>query len=887
MDKFPPPAASRIARMGTALLLLLAAAACADSTGSGRARADVRGARGDLAVFTCRAQIADRRVECFADDQGGARLSLSPGTGPAAVAHTIGGEGQYARLAFANITATDAALELDATVQNLSDQPMSTGDGATPGDAGLQVFLHTLPVASPSGSVTPGNADGTGDFTGPGQPYFQYAGAALGPDGILAPGEVSAARRWVFTLSGGVTSFTFQAYVRTETPEADIRTVAPQVSEVSASTLVPGDTITLTGENFSSAPAGNTVRIGGAAAPVTGASATQLSVIVPCISSGTVGIDVQAGGLRGVAVARPLRVTQRALEVGESVVISDYARVGCNELTPTGRQTRYTVAVFSNSTVPGSNSPAAFSSDPAVPPADALPAAVAAPGFTLDGYLAEAAVRRAEQAHGELLEKNRAAYEQLYPRFRADPRMRPRRDAIAPAPPAPSRTFRVSNVVGSVCNSYYVVSATRVYYDGKLAIYEDDATPAAFKAANNPEMAVNYRKIGDQFNNDMEPVLRENFGDVLRRDAVTDNNGVLIALFSPRVNAYATLAGFVVACDQFPNDDTRDPPVGGPYTGTGRNGASNFGEFFYAYQPVVPGPGYAGNTAESWYSTIRSTFIHEAKHVASNAARIANGAAGSQASWLEEGTARHAEELWMRNVVDRVAWKGDTGFGSAANPVNIYCDLRRAGSPECAANRRRPARLMLRHFTSLYTQMYATNARLLSPFGATEADISSVWYGISWSLVRYAIDRYGTSDAAFLTAVNQSTATGPAALTAVAGAPLDEILGGWALALAADNEPDLANPPAAIQFPTWNLRSIFAGMSTDPNASGFPLAYPLVPEPRSFGAFTTPAITTLRGGGVLWYGLSGEQTQPQLLTLEGIGGAPLPAAVRMAIVRVQ
>ena len=64
----------------------------------------------------------------------------------------------------------------------------------------------------------------------------------------------------------------------------------------------------------------------------------------------------------------------------------------------------------------------------------------------------------------------------------------------------------------------------------------------------------------------------------------------------------------------------------------------------------------------------------------------------------------------MRNAVDNVAWKGNTGYGSAANPINIYCDVR-PGFAECDANTRRPASIMQRHFTSLYTNMFGTNAR--------------------------------------------------------------------------------------------------------------------------------------------------------------------------------
>jgi hypothetical protein len=460
------------------------------------------------------------------------------------------------------------------------------------------------------------------------------------------------------------------------------------------------------------------------------------------------------------------------------------------------------------------------------------------------------------------------------------------RNVVAGDPPL-TRTFRVPNInVGGFCNSYYVVSATRVYSSGKLAIYEDDATPDAFKSSLNATMAANYQKIGDQFNADMEPIVRNNFGDILRRDAVTDNNGIEIALFTPRINtSFTGVAGFVVSCDQLPNDDASTPAVGGPYTGTGGNGSSNLGEYFYAYQPVTAGSGYSANTAENWYRTIRSTFIHESKHVASMAARVANGAP-FEAGWLEEGTARHSEELWMRNAVDNVAWKGNTGYGSAANPINVYCDVRPSGWPECLTNPRRPAAIMQRHFTSLNTMLIGQNARFYSPFGASPDDATSAYYAISWSLVRYAIDRYGASDAAFLTALTNSTTTGTTNLAGRAGVSIDQLLGGWGLTLYADDYPGLGAPSPDIQFPTWNNRSIYAGLNADFPGT-YTVAFPLIPTPLSFGTFAPLASATMRGGGQRYYEFSGTHSAAQLLRLEASGGGTPSTNLRVAVARLQ
>jgi hypothetical protein len=181
--------------------------------------------------------------------------------------------------------------------------------------------------------------------------------------------------------------------------------------------------------------------------------------------------------------------------------------------------------------------------------------------------------------------------------------------------------------------------------------------------------------------------------------------------------------------------------------------------------------------------------------------------------------------------------------------------------------------------------MFGANARLLSPFGRTPSDTQSYWYAVSWSLERYAIDRYGASDAGFLTGLTQSTTTGATNLAARAGVPIDQLLGGWALSLAADDYPGLATPGLDIQMPTWNFRNIYAGMNTDFPGT-YTLTYPLQPTSFSFGSVAPVSQAVVYGGGVLWYQFSGTHTQPQLVRLLGNGGGTLSSTIRVAIARV-
>ncbi len=610
------------------------------------------------------------------------------------------------------------------------------------------------------------------------------------------------------------------------------------------------------------------------AAAVTGGGATSLNVTVPCTVSGAVPVQVTQGGMKGAAFSHPLQGNVRTLAPGQTVIVTDAAQAGCNELASAAGAARYTVAVFNDNPSPGASAAVQVSGDAA---ASAAPlAALRAPAVVEPAArpLPTPFTPAAEARHLEVMENGRRQATRLQARFRGDARMRaePGSRAAVTAPPA-TRTFHVSNINSpNYCDVGYSVSATRVYLGSKVAIYEDDATPAAFKAASNATMQDYYNRIGAQFDTDMYPIITSNFGDPLVRDAATDDNGVLVALFTPIINSqFPSVAGFVSYCDQFPNAPG--------------NSTSNFGEYFYAYQPTVAGTGYfSGLTPDQWYWFIRDVFIHETKHVASAAARVVNGAP-FEVSWLEEGTARHAEELWSRTAADAAAWKANTGYGSAAAPGSVYCAVRPADASCLAGNTRRPSLDLYNHFSTLYTAIDSTNATVLSPFGPTPYDNASYFYAMSWSLVRYADDRYGASDGGFLTALNQANNTGTANLAARAGVSIDQLLGGWALALAADDYPGLASPGADMRMDTWNLRAIYGGLNAD-YSSTF-RAYPRRAASFGFGALGAMEVSPLQGGGVFTFDLSGTQSAPQLVRLSGAGGSALPSTVRVAIARVQ
>ncbi|MDP1891953.1 MAG: hypothetical protein Q8K55_13750, partial [Gemmatimonadaceae bacterium] len=231
------------------------------------------------------------------------------------------------------------------------------------------------------------------------------------------------------------------------------------------------------------------------------------------------------------------------------------------------------------------------------------------------------------------------------------------------------------------------------------------------------------------------------------------------------------------------------------------------------------------------------------------------------------------------------AWKANTGY-----QASVYCDVRPASpsAPQCAG---RPI-LMLRHFDALYQYLQSPEPyTVLGRVGFGDATI----YGTSWSVARWMMDHYATSESAFLSGLVQSTKSGVANLEArVPGHVWEEMFGEWALALFTDDYPGVTFANARLQFPSWNLRDQFRGLCNDFGpcanplnpATVYPVAYPFAPRPVSFGAFTT-TVNALNAGTFSSWLVSGGQTAAQLLDLRGATGGEPPGQLRLAIVRVQ
>jgi hypothetical protein len=627
--------------------------------------------------------------------------------------------------------------------------------------------------------------------------------------------------------------------------------VVPTITSIAPASLSPGTTATISGSGFL-APSSNAVTVAGAAAAVVAASPTSLTITVPltglpCQSAQNAPVTVATVG--GMAtVSHPLvAATARTLAVGESFVTDASGSIGCNELPAGGS---YIVTVFNGATSPTTTArfdlrgTAGGSSArvPANQPVAVVPIPIAAP----------AGGSTTRSAHMARLDEDRALLE----RFGA-----PRRSARAPSY-SRAGSVPVPLAVGSTTtiNYHYAnctaagttsITARVVYVGAHAVVLEDVAGPLA------GTLDADLIAMADQFERVSYPLLL-NFGDPLAYDSKTDGNGHLVMLFTPRVNATGpSLLGFVTACDLYPVQT--DPAVAG----------SNEGEIFYARAVTdTSSTSTSLNGRAEWLRQMPATLIHEAKHIISYAERLSRGATVFEQTWLEEGTAQIASELFGRTLHGN-GWRGDAGYTPA-----LWCEARPTMAG-CAGG----VLAMTNHFTFLanYLRNFQ-NKSILS--GAEDKDI----YGSAWLFTRWLMDTYGGADeGTFLRSIVQSsTLTGAANVEAVTGKKFPQLLAEYSLMVAADNLPNMAGPYVE---PSWNLPDVLLGLS-DPGSQP-PVA--LSWRQNAGGSF---AVTSrgLKGGGAALVRLdAGAPEATQLLDLRTSQSTPLTSAspIGLAVLRIQ
>ena len=412
--------------------------------------------------------------------------------------------------------------------------------------------------------------------------------------------------------------------------------------------------------------------------------------------------------------------------------------------------------------------------------------------------------------------------------------------------------MKMPDITVNPCTVFTPLVARVVYVGSKGIVLED------VDNALRGQVDTLLTRVGREFDDVIFPILSTNFGNPLAMDAQLNNDGALYMLISDKVNKTGA-TGFVSNADFLP---------------TAQCPSSNVAEVFYARGLTIPGTS-TGELDFSFASTSRrlaSVVIHEAKHLTSAAAKLSQagftGPKPPEDGWLEESSAEIAMELLSRATYSR----------PARSNLDYATTLAKEARPASGL----PLN-MFHPFSYLYTYFATPETHsLVGPAGAGDF----TFYGSGWAFLRWVIDTYATNESAFLTAMTRDVSHwGVANIENLTGKSFPQLLSEFSLALALDDYPGFTPEEAKYSFPSWNLRSIFAGMNSD-FQNTFPLAAPLKVRSTAFGKFAVD-VSGIRGGGFSILELAGTQANKQLLELKGLNGTAFPADMRMSIARVQ
>jgi len=416
----------------------------------------------------------------------------------------------------------------------------------------------------------------------------------------------------------------------------------PTLSAVDPGSGAPGDTITVTGSNFSPVALQDVVLFSGVRGSVVSASSTSLRVVVPrCLPARDVDVHVQLGV---VASADTLSFTvtgggaSTTLVVGQGLDIADDEGLECYLLTG-GAGVSYLTLVYSASTVGAARHSfrlTALSSLGGVVPV-AAPSSTASPSEMWGGrsVLPDPQAAWDERIRG--LEgaaiRGRSA------------RGTPSPTAVSGAPaPVPAvgeaRSFNVLNPQGG----FDRVGAVARAVGTRGAIFVDTLAPAGgFNTAELDSLVTRFDEV-------IHPRVTATFGAASDLDA----NGRIIILLTPAVNRLTPpgssgfIGGFFYGIDLLPSS-------------TGSNGA----EVFYS---IVPDPtGIYGNARSkaSVSSVVPPILAHELQHMVHFNERIlVRNASSQEALWLSEALAQMAEEMVYRDYLALADTASQTMFRS-------------------------------------------------------------------------------------------------------------------------------------------------------------------------------------------------------------------------------
>jgi hypothetical protein len=670
-------------------------------------------------------------------------------------------------------------------------------------------------------------------------------------------GQTIGAARVEARVTGIVVPAVFNATVRAGPPTALQRTSNPPGTSAAGFELADSVAVRVTDQfgnpvqgatvNFATSPGSGTVS---PASRVTNDQGTA-RVAWTIGTTGGQTLNVSTGAIQSSVTATASACTPTTLAVGQAASLTNPS--SCMVLGAGGR---YFVSIVNSSTSVGATVP-----------------------FRMRGLTAGAAASTAVQKldlqaaggvrfgpaedrspHGRFVAKDLELFRQLLRAQATTPRANVQRSVQAAAVPSVGDMIdlKFPNIAGNLCTQSSAIRG-RVLFVGAHSIVVEDSASASAGAHD-----ATFRAAGEEFDTHMWNLLQTNFGNPLAVDASrTNNDGRMYLLFTPRVNnataGSGQLWGFVTAADFFPSLCP----------------SSNAAEIFYSRVPD------ANQSTTAFLAEVRRVIMHEAKHVVSYAEKLARATQptalfdGAESDvWLEEGSAMLAEEIWARSIYG-YQQRGNVDYASS-----LFCERRAATNPTCTG---KPIGVF-DHFAWLFDYMSTNETK--TPFGSVNAQDGSI-YGSGWAFLRWLIDHYTTSEAAFLSSItSDATRVGVENVAhKISAVPFTQLIEEWALAMALDDYPGFTPANAKYSFPSWNMRNIFSVLNSE-SSGYFNRAYPLNVRNVSFGKFAVD-VGVLQAGTMSVFEISGTAGPSQMIEVSGFAGAGFPGEARVRVMRVQ
>ena len=395
----------------------------------------------------------------------------------------------------------------------------------------------------------------------------------------------------------------------------------------------------------------------------------------------------------------------------------------------------------------------------------------------------------------------------------------------------------VAKFFRGACDAFRPLRVRTTHVIGPAVLLEDRGSPLA----GTMDSALG--AIGREIDARILPLVRSHFGDPLAADQLLGGTGRFYLLFTDDVASMKD-AGFVGPCDF---SDPTDYP------------ASNRLPLVYIALPTAEeaeaakAAGRVDSLVAGWTNSVYAIVAHELKHLAAGAVRLRLDLP-AEVSWLEEGSAMVAEDLYYRELCGIRLGEGADG----ATLARCADRLARAGTPRDLSD-------VFGSFHEYYQSIWSH-----SPLGPTSAE-DNAFYGAAWSLLRWALDADGDESRFLQALVREPRLTGVRNLEHAAGQRWPDLLAGWSASLLLDSVPAGGG---SHRRATWGLRSM---MAEPPYSTGNgPSGELPAPDPRGL-------YFVLRGGTSTSFRVRLDG-RPVLLSFQREGGGRLGRDVQVTFV---